>query len=515
MWVSIMSTYILLSRNRPASRGHAVLMALALVFAAPVSPAMAQAVEATGTPVFTVIVTRHGVRSTKDDQNGSKPHRYAWPKWEVGPNNLTRHGYKLMTLMGKFYRDKQAMEHLPVDCPKDTVFVYADTDQRTLRTARALIEGLCEGDPKGPRALTVYHVKVAKPPKKPEDTKIKDPDPIFNATAWVAKHSGIKRDESEEAVRNAAGGSQGSSFPIVTKHADDFNAFQLLLNRRCNDGGCKPIMEAPQPWLKDPPPGTLAALKGPLELGQSYSESIFLEYAECRKLEEMAPGLHEKVEKDEKQFLVDLQAGMRLHVLSYVVNARNEYNPRVRGGTLFAHIVAMLNQKAGLTSELHVTTPAQLKGTTLAILSGHDTQLGALGGILSADWNPEEGGIALDDMPPGSALIFDLLKPAAPGAPYTVRLRFASMTMPQFTHEEAIPGGIKLYPVTLAGVLYSDCFASECAVPLEMLDARAVKLRSLVDPDWAPDRAPVKGDGSSSGLDDPIWSQCRARHDQR
>jgi hypothetical protein len=116
-------------------------MALALVLATPVSPALAQAVEATGTPVFTVIVTRHGVRATKDDKDGSKPGQYAWPKWGIGSNNLTRHGYKLMTLMGKFYREKRAMEHLPVDCPKGSVFVYADTDQRTLRTARALIEG--------------------------------------------------------------------------------------------------------------------------------------------------------------------------------------------------------------------------------------------------------------------------------------------------------------------------------------------------------------------------------------
>jgi hypothetical protein len=420
-----------------------------------------------------------------------------------------------MTLMGKFYRDKQAMEHLPVDCPKDTVFVYADTDQRTLGTARALIEGLCDGDPKGPGALTVYHVKVAKPPREPEDKNADDDkapkDPIFNATDWVAAHPGINSDESKQAVLNAAG---GPSFPVVTQHADDFKAFQLLLNRRCNDGGCKPIMEAPQPWLKDPPPRTLAALKGPLEPGQSYSESIFLEYAECRKLEKMAPGLHEKVEKDEKQFLVDLQAGMRLHVLSYVVNARNGYNPRVRGGTLFAHIVAMLNQKAGLTSELHATTPEQLKGTTLAILSGHDTQLGALGGILSADWNPEEGGIVPNDMPPGSALIFDLLKPATPRAPYAVRLRFASMTMPQFTREEAIPGGIKLYPVTLTGVLYSGCLASECAVPLEMLDGTAVRMQrqQLVDPDWAPDPTRAQHDpGSSSGLSDPSWTHCGGR----
>jgi hypothetical protein len=497
-----MST-LLLPRHRPASTGRTVLMALALVLAAPVPPVLAQAVEATGTPVFTVIVTRHGVRaiSSADDPDGPPPHTYAWPKWKVGPNNLTRHGYKLMTLMGKFYREQQASKRLPVDCPKATVFVYADTAQRTLGTARALIEGLC--DPEGPGALTVYHAdEQGKNPKHPEDKAPKDP--IFDATAWVD----IDSAKSKAAVLKAAG---GPSFPVVTQHADVFEAFQELLDTRCNGGGCERIMTAPDPsWL--PPPDPLAAVKGPLVLGQSYSENIFLEYAQCRKLEKMAPGL------DEKQFYADLQAGMRLHVLSYDVNARNEYNPRVRGGTLFAHIVAMLYQKAGLASKLHVTTPDELKGKTLVILSGHDTQLGALGGILSADWNPE-GGIVLNDMPPGSALVFDLLKPVTPGsgsdAGYTVLLSFASMTasmtMPQFRSEEAIPGGIKLSPVRVTGVPYSGCFATECALPLETLENRAVDIQKerLVYPAWAPDPTRAKNDpGSSSGLSDPSWTHC-------
>jgi hypothetical protein len=87
----------------------------------------------------------------------------------------------------------------------------------------------------------------------------------------------------------------------------------------------------------------------------------------------------------------------------------------------------------------------------------------------------------------------------------------ASMTMPQFRSEEAIPGGIKLSPVRVTGVPYSGCFATECALPLETLENRAVDIQKerLVYPAWAPDPTRAKNDpGSSSGLSDPSWTHC-------
>ncbi len=83
----------------------------------------------------------------------------------------------------------------------------------------------------------------------------------------------------------------------------------------------------------------------------------------------------------------------------------------------------MLGQKAGRTGIFRRIATPVLQGKTLAIFSGHDTQLGALGGILNAHWNPE-GGIVPDDMPPGSGLVFDLVR--GPDGKYGVRLRFAS-----------------------------------------------------------------------------------------
>ena len=238
--------------------------------------------------------------------------------------------------------------------------------------------------------------------------------------------------------RNAVVGVAGTPpWPILIQNADDFARFQRLLETRCPGGGCKPLeYNVPtasridstrngKPWL--------AELKGPLATARLYSENIFLEYAQCRPEPEMTS-------LDEEDLQAAMQAGMRLHVLSYFVNARNYYNPIVRGATLLAHIVDMFDQKAGRPSRLSVTTPPELEGKTLAIFSGHDTQLGALGGMLIANWMPEHG-IVLDDMPPGSAIVFDLVR--RPEG-YYVRTTFASMALKQFRNESSSTRGSTL-----------------------------------------------------------------------
>jgi hypothetical protein len=205
-------------------------------------------------------------------------------------------------------------------------------------------------------------------------------------------------------------------------------------------------------------------------------------------------------------FLVTLAAGMRLHVLAYDVNARNAYNPLVRGGTLLAHVAALLDQKAGRPVLGRMATP-DLAGKTLFIFSGHDTQLGALGGILNAHWTPG-GGIVPDDMPPGSALVFDLVR--GPEGDYGVRLSFASMTLKQYRTDTPLAGEIKLSPVE-----YTGCPGGGCVMPLAQLESLALTLEAqgLVDDGWDTSPSPLAQDpGSSAKLKDPPWteSQCRA-----
>ena len=417
-------------------------------------------------PIFSVIVTRHGVRSIS-----STPPTYSWPKWDpVNFNDLTSHGYRLMTLMGAFYHKDALAQGIPFDCEHNGAFIYADKVQRTLETAYALIEGLCGS----PDKLPVFREK---------DITVQDP--IFNATEFSKKN--IDSLQSERTVKAAAG---DLSRIVVPDHEDDFAKLQQLLSTRCSPGPCERITsgestikcgEAKAVGMDDADNAggeckagghVLAALKGPVATASTYAEDLFLEYAQCRRKDQMTS-------LDPATLQADLDAGMRLHVLAYRINARNAldpdvgranaYNPFVRGSTLLVHIVAMLDLKAGSHVLDNVVTPNELNDKTLAIFSGHDTQLGALGGMLSAHWTPG-GGIVPDDMPPGSALIFDLVP--LQGGEFGVRLRFAAMRIDQFRKNERIDEkSIATTPVAFAG-----CAPAGCTASLKWFESLALKL---------------------------------------
>jgi 4-phytase/acid phosphatase len=507
--------------------GRGILAAAALLLASPAPPAWAKDAGQQAAPIFTVIVTRHGVRAypnpnkkkCKDrvleeaDAPKTEP-AYAWADW--GPDfeckgkdedheyDLTLHGYRLMTLMGEFYKQAQSFEKLPVDPSCKNVFVYADTDQRTLATAHALVEGMCGS----PEALHVFHeLDVI-------HKKDVDKDPIFDATKWLLGQPGrINLYASWDAVGAATG--KHIWYPIK-ENGHDFVSFQKLLNTRCSEDGCpsSPISNA-RAFVDDDEEKSLAALKGPVDTARGYSENVFLEYAQCRPLSEIS-----KLKDD--AFLDALQAGMRLHVLAYDINARNTnhnvdpskvYNPYVRGGTLLWHIVAILDQKAGRTTlSQPPSTPSELenKDKDIVIFSGHDTQLGALGGILDADWEPE-GGIVPNDMPPGSALVFDLM-PGADGK-YLVRLRFASMTLNQFKKEVRLNDGINFTPVEYRFCKTTSkqcvCNTEGCSAPLEDFESLVLDNEKFVDFDWKMSSEHLSQDPVSSvGLKDPAWTHC-------
>src|SRR5262249_50166239 len=141
-----------------------------------------------------------------------------------------------------------------------------------------------------------------------------------------------------------------------------------------------------------------------------------------------------------------------------------------------------------------------LEGKTLVVLSGHDTELGALGGILNAHWSPEDG-IVRDDMPPGSPLGFDLVRTHQ--GEYGVRLPFASMSLEQYRHEKPIDGAIKFTAVT-----YTGCPGGGCVMPLAQFESLALTLaaQGLVVDGWDASSSPLP----LAPLADPDWtpSEC-------
>ena len=96
-----------------------------------------------------------------------------------------------MKIMGEFYKQAQIAEKLPVDCSANNMFVYADTAQRTLGTAHALIEGMCDE----PNALKVkvFH-EADTSPSKPRPDKDCPSDKAKAAHPPPAKRSNFRCD---------------------------------------------------------------------------------------------------------------------------------------------------------------------------------------------------------------------------------------------------------------------------------------------------------------------------------
>jgi 4-phytase/acid phosphatase len=134
-----------------------------------------------------VYVSRHGVRSPT-----GKPELYntysnaAWPTWEVAPGYLTAHGYRLMELFGAYDRLKLASQGLlsSTGCEDAAhVTIYADSDQRTRETGKALAAGLFPGCTLAVKAL-------------PEG----EADPLFHTI-----HAGVAQPDSALATAAISG----------------------------------------------------------------------------------------------------------------------------------------------------------------------------------------------------------------------------------------------------------------------------------------------------------------------
>lgn len=97
---------------------------------------------------YAVILSRHGVRSPTWprallDRYSPEP----WPDWRVPRGYLTPHGRKAIELMGAYYRRWLASEKLLHGGCADAgrIEVYADKDERTIETGRALAESIVPG----------------------------------------------------------------------------------------------------------------------------------------------------------------------------------------------------------------------------------------------------------------------------------------------------------------------------------------------------------------------------------
>jgi 4-phytase / acid phosphatase len=354
---------------------------------------------------FVVILNRHGVRSpTWTNQRLDLYSAESWPEWSVPPGYLTKHGSILMRLFGA-YDHAYLSQHGLLDgagCSSaGGVYIWADTDERTLATGRALAEGMLPG----------CNVQVHSRPKGKRDplfhpfrAGIKPPDPRL-VLAAVSGRIGNNPESLDELYR-----------PQLERLQD------VLLD--CKPGKpCPPTARHVKRSIFDTPASlnpakgdSMAAMAGPLDIGSTFSEDFLLEYTNGMVGRQLGWG---RVNEN------NMRDMLMLHGVYVDLMRQTPYIARARAANLLSHILATMRQAAGGRA-----VPGALgkPDDRVAVLVGHDTNISNVAGALHLSWLVQ--GYRRDETPPGGALVFELWQEPSTGN-YTVRTYYMCQTLDQ------------------------------------------------------------------------------------
>ncbi len=354
---------------------------------------------------FAVIVTRHGVRSptwetSRLNQYSAEP----WPDWGVPAADLTPRGALLIELMGGYYHDWLASEKLiaPQGCADvPRIHIWADTSERTIETGRVLGASLLPG----------CNIEIQPGTEDslfdPISAGLVKPDPALAVAAVQAR---LTAD-------------------LLDKHRSAFDALQQILG-----DGPKKLLDPPITIAVKPTEDS-AQLSGPFNTASTLSENLLLEYGSGFEGKDLGWGrLNE----------TNLLKVLELHAVYADLMRRTPYLAKARGGMLLTRILQALQEAASGKSQ-----------DALLVISGHDTNLSNLSGMLGLSW--QLPGYQPDDTPPGGALIFSLWRDEK-GA-FSVRTQYLAQTMSQM--HKAVPLTLSS-PPAIANVQIPGCETASC-----------------------------------------------------
>ena len=345
-----------------------------------------------------VILSRHGVRPPTWTQTRLNAYSaLPWPKWDVDPGYLTPHGFELLKKFGSFDRASLASGGLIAakGCTDAAgTYIWADTDERTMESGRALAEGLYPDCPPAVHRLAAGQR-----------------DPLF--------HPGKqgKRQADAEPVAAARTPSERAS---EDKEHEVLTEIQHVLMGCSPEKTCSPA-RAPEISLLDVSAPTTGAkgggfeeAPGALALASSFAEDFLLEYTEGMPISEVGWG---KVNE------AQIRRFMELHTESSGFSHRTQANARIEASNMLFHITLTLKQGAEEKPDDGAIGPRKSK---LVILVGHDSNISAVAGLLGLHWNLDG---RKDDTPPGTELAFELWK--SPNGTDVVRVSVTMQTLKQ------------------------------------------------------------------------------------
>ena len=190
-------------------------------------------------------------------------------------------------------------------------------------------------------------------------------------------------------------------------------------------------------------------MTGPLRLASTFSENLLLEYANGMQGRQLGWG---------RLNAANLLQVLSLHTAYADLMRRTPQLARTRGSYLLTAILRSLEQSiSGKVVKGALGAP----GTTVLVISGHDTNLSNLSGLLELSWLLPS--YQPDDAPPGGALLISLWR-SQPDGRYSVRLQFVAQTMEQMDRATPVSSA---NPPGIAEVFVPGCSTAAEGLPCD------------------------------------------------
>lgn len=306
-----------------------------------------------------VILMRHGVRPPTKAlplPEGTTPD--VWPSWSVEPGFLTPHGALAVRRLGAAdAAELRAQGVFPArGCPK--VHIVADSDQRTIETARNWVQTAAPGC-----TIAADHLAQGN-----------------NDSRFGPIEAGlVKLDPAQVDAAIAQGVGPGGMAAIDAAQRPLLTRIDAILCGKATTGcglGTQPA--AITPARADHRP----KLSGALDRASTVAQILLLEYGDGKPMAQVGWG---------RATPADIARLSALHALEFRLLARPLPVARANLSGLLPII------REGLTGDTPVT-----------LISGHDTNVANLGGLLDLHW--QVPGLAQDDPAPGGAIVLERLR---------------------------------------------------------------------------------------------------------
>jgi 4-phytase/acid phosphatase len=349
-----------------------------------------------------IVLMRHGVRAPIESETRSNAYNaQAWPTWPAKPGVLTTHGSEALRLLAEFYRARYASLLQRNSCAHTGIYIEANTTQRTIASAKAVISGL------SPQCAVMVH----------------SVDSDFNPLFLPSRSASV----DEKRIEAATLGRMADQPEWFT------NAFARPLEKMhsvladCKGPGCK----ASVPDFRSVRvQNGIAAPRDPriensVTLGADFAENFLLQYTEGMPMSQVGWGRVSRA---------DLNDLMQMNTQYHDFMLRTPYEAQVSASDLAAHISdTILSAATGKATPHELGTP----GDRFILLDGHDSNLSWLGGLLHLDWVlPDQ---TLNATPPGSALVFEVRRGHTAGDS-TIQVLFISQTLDQIRNLRSLMG---------------------------------------------------------------------------